>query len=370
MKLQALRSRLNRIAPFPSETSMKTPFLLLAALGGLTTASAEIPNSLLFQGYLTQGNAPLTGEQTLLVKACDALTDGTCKAVFSGKVQAANGYYTALLENLPVMDKPYWLEVASNSTLLPSRIALTASPYALRAASSQKADSAGFAVKADTAKFASKADTATVAIKALTSLAANSAQSAAEAMHAIDADNAKTAVTAQSAAEATHAIDADKAKTAKTLEENPAITGNVSISGSASIKSGILTTGSLYSFGFSGTLDFQKIATITNMSAQGWDGGLMHGIYSGRYGSYEFFVQYSSDAGGDFTINSSKHHAFGNPGGIYYYVNAKSIEIWVKKSSSDDYGSLRSLEFPFGTATFSAASSTSLSANYISIPGF
>lgn len=132
--------------------------LLAAAL-----AQAEVPSSVLFQGYLASNGTPLNGAQTLLVKACDALVDGNCKTVFNDKVQASNGYYSALLQNLPAMDKPYWLEVASNGSLLPDRIALTATPYALRAA---VADSATGAVRAGSALTAGTASHATSATSA------------------------------------------------------------------------------------------------------------------------------------------------------------------------------------------------------------
>ncbi|MEN9353006.1 MAG: hypothetical protein RL318_331 [Fibrobacterota bacterium] len=172
---------------------------------------AEVPSSVLFQGYLTNNDAPVNGSQTLLVKACDALVDGNCKTVFNDKVQASNGYYTALLQNLPTLDKPYWLEVVSNGSLLSERIALTATPYALRAAvadSSAKVGTATKAIFADSATGALRAASALTALNADLATRAKLADSAIAALQAVNATLAAKATLADSAISALRAVNA------------------------------------------------------------------------------------------------------------------------------------------------------------------
>lgn len=208
------------------------PFLAAALL------HAEVPSSVLFQGYLTNNGTPLNGQQTLLVKACDALVDGNCKTVFNDKVQATSGYYSALLQGMPTMDKPYWLEVASNGSLLPDRIALTATPYALRATVSDSAAKTSFA---DSATGAERAVTAINAINATHATSASAldngvvvanAANANEAAHAVNADKAALAAKAtlaDKATEADHATNSDKAALADVAASANAIANGIAV---------------------------------------------------------------------------------------------------------------------------------------------
>jgi len=237
--------------PFsPMELSMKRPasFLTLSLLAA-SLLHAEVPSSVLFQGYLTSNGTPANGSQTLLVKACDALVDGTCKTVFNDKVQASNGYYTALLQNLPSMDKPYWLEVASNGSLLSERIALTATPYALRAAVSDsatgawRASSALTALNADLATRAKLADSAISALKAVNAILATKASLADSAVAALRAVNATLAAKALFADSATAAVRAVTATNAVNATNADNVTGGYvtslnSIQGAATLAAG------------------------------------------------------------------------------------------------------------------------------------
>jgi len=117
-------------------------------------AAAQIPQTMLFQGQLSQGGIAVNDRIPILVNLCDAASDNLagCSKVYSDSTTVTNGYY-AIQIPLPAMNKPYWLDVTANKMVAAARIPLSSAPYAINAL---VADSAGRATKADTATVATK----------------------------------------------------------------------------------------------------------------------------------------------------------------------------------------------------------------------
>ena len=123
---------------------MKRFFTILAVLLSATMAFAQMPQTMSYQGVLhDNADAPYQGNHVLTFSLFDAQTMGTqvwtethtdepiADGVFSVVLGAPkNG--TAVPLNI-AFDKPYFLEITIDGNTLPTRMPLTAVPYALQA---------------------------------------------------------------------------------------------------------------------------------------------------------------------------------------------------------------------------------------------
>ena len=133
---------------------MKRFFTILAVLLSATMAFAQMPQTMSYQGVLhDNAGAPYQGNHALTFSLFDAQTMGTqvwtethtdepiTDGVFSVILGAPkNG--TAAPLNI-TFDKPYYLEITIDGNTLPTRMPLTAVPYALNAGDSHSHDGEG-----------------------------------------------------------------------------------------------------------------------------------------------------------------------------------------------------------------------------------
>jgi hypothetical protein len=124
-----------------------TMFLLLTMLYGLSTAYAEIPHLLNYQGRLTsKDNKPITGarEITFRIFATSAGGSPLWQGVYT--VQVEKGVFAVLLGDVNksefeklAFDKPYYLEVQlGNDAPMQPRELMASVGYALRAENAEK----------------------------------------------------------------------------------------------------------------------------------------------------------------------------------------------------------------------------------------
>ncbi len=129
---------------------MKTYFSLMTILL-LSVASlhAQIPRTLSFQGVLTdeQGNLVPDGNHQLLLKLFDNAANGNLLFTETQTVPVVNGMFNAIIGSVTPLpaslafDRAYFLAVSvDGGNELSPRTALTAVPYALRAATAGIAD--------------------------------------------------------------------------------------------------------------------------------------------------------------------------------------------------------------------------------------
>lgn len=121
------------------KTSRYFAALAGAILAGTGPAWAAVPQQINYQGYLTNGGGtPLTGSYAMVFKLCDAATAGTCPWSESQTVAVASGVFNATLGSVTPIGldfaSPYYLEIAVAGETLSGRQALSAVPYAFRAA--------------------------------------------------------------------------------------------------------------------------------------------------------------------------------------------------------------------------------------------
>ena len=207
---------------------MKAKSILLPMVLGVSMLSAAVPQSILFQGTMSQAGVSASGSLPMTIKLCtnvDATVTTGCTTVLSQSVAFNKGYYAVNLPGdgfaLPTFDKQYYVDITLDSKPTGVRIPLTSTPYALR---SDIADSAGHAATAVTASNATKAvlaDSATGALRSTTSLTSSKAALADSATGALR--SAKSAV-ADSAGKAGFAVkmtgisvDADTVKFTKNI---------------------------------------------------------------------------------------------------------------------------------------------------------
>jgi len=188
----------------------------------VTLGFAAIPSTMLFQGSVSVGGkAVADGKHKLEIFLCTsaAMSEVSgCTSVFSDSVTSLRGYFSTILgvsTPLPAFDKPYFLELTVDSKKADSRIALTATPYALHATI---ADSAGKANYADSSSKSGTASLATLATKA------TFADSTAKSGVSTVADFATKATLADSSGKAGIATLANLATTA-TLADSAAKAG-------------------------------------------------------------------------------------------------------------------------------------------------
>ena len=112
--------------------------LLLAFF--MTTASvlAAIPQTIAFQGQLTDQNGqPTSGAVTVVFRLYDALTGGARLWEETQTVAVTQGLFSTLLGSVTPLalafDQPYWVELQVGAEVLSPRQPLASSPYALRA---------------------------------------------------------------------------------------------------------------------------------------------------------------------------------------------------------------------------------------------
>ena len=116
--------------------------LLSLALSG--PVPAEIPNTINYQGSLTQTDgAPLDGTVSMTFALYKELEGGGVKWSDTLDVAVSNGIYSVVLGSTPgnpidlIFDKPFYLEVSVNGTALEPRQSLTSVPYALNAVNAE-----------------------------------------------------------------------------------------------------------------------------------------------------------------------------------------------------------------------------------------
>ncbi len=134
-----------------------TLVLIFALFGLPQTTSAQVPQTLGYQGVLTDGsNTPLAdGNYDLTFALYDVSTGGIALWTETQTVQILSGVFSVALGtstdiNLP-FDTAYWLGIAvGTETELDPRVALMASPYSLtsRGVVNEPADGDSFAIRA------------------------------------------------------------------------------------------------------------------------------------------------------------------------------------------------------------------------------
>jgi hypothetical protein len=179
-----------RAFPLPARVAIViAAFVLAGSLvpARLPAADAAVPDRFTFQGWIASNDLPYTGNAQLdFAIYADAEGGVPLWTQDYGSTPILDGLYTVTLGPFPglAFDQPYWLEVSIDGATLAPRYPLLSVPYALRAATADRA------VDAD---------------------------QAANAVHAFDADqaaNAAHATDADQAANAAHATDADRSTTA------------------------------------------------------------------------------------------------------------------------------------------------------------
>jgi hypothetical protein len=121
--------------------------ILACAVARVADAASIItPSVLTYQGRLKENSAPVTGTRSVDIKVCDALTGGNCYSDTGPQnVTVANGLFrsTFTMPGAVNLAAPpfgqYYLEVQVGATALVPREALTVSPYAIDASSSNYA---------------------------------------------------------------------------------------------------------------------------------------------------------------------------------------------------------------------------------------
>jgi len=99
-------------------------------------AAADTPETIAFQGFLQEGDAPYTGSAVLhFALYADSLGGSPLWSQLAGNVTVTRGLYTAFLGPFDdlAFDRLYWLEVSLNGTALAPRYRLHSAPYALHA---------------------------------------------------------------------------------------------------------------------------------------------------------------------------------------------------------------------------------------------
>jgi hypothetical protein len=122
-------------------------FIAVAVLVLCSTAYAQVPREIHFQGFLTDaGTNPLTGTYSIVFRIYDADTGGApLWEETHATVDVANGYYDVTLGVTTALnlafDVQYYLaiEVQADGEMTP-RFAMAAAPYALRAAVADDAE--------------------------------------------------------------------------------------------------------------------------------------------------------------------------------------------------------------------------------------
>lgn len=110
-----------------------------AVLLGSAPAWAAPPQRINYQGYLTTtAGTPLSGSQTMAFALCDAPTAGTCPWSETQPVTVDNGVFNVTLGAVtPItldFSTNYYLELSVGGETMSARQALSAVPYAFRAA--------------------------------------------------------------------------------------------------------------------------------------------------------------------------------------------------------------------------------------------
>ncbi|MCW5578376.1 MAG: hypothetical protein KIS89_07020 [Dokdonella sp.] len=112
---------------------------LVLTLAAATTAMAQVPRTLNYQGYLTSpGGTPINGVATLIASIWDQPSGGTQLASNTfASVAVTNGVFNVALDVSSVtFTGPTYLQIIINGETLSPRQPISASAYAIRAASS------------------------------------------------------------------------------------------------------------------------------------------------------------------------------------------------------------------------------------------
>lgn len=148
---------------------LSTGILLFLGLA-VTTATAQIPRLISYQGVVPVANYP-DGPHSVSIAVYDAPTGGELVYIQQTDVEFSGGLFSTEIGPIPVavdFSKPYWVGIAIGETPeFEPRIRMTSSPYALRADSAVGAVNALRAIRADVAvrsDRAGRSDTAGVAL--------------------------------------------------------------------------------------------------------------------------------------------------------------------------------------------------------------
>ena len=149
--------------------------LLLAMVGAWTSAEAQLPRLINYQGFLTEaGNVPANGTKAVTFKLYGAPVGGVALHSETQSVTVVNGVFNAAIGSITplvlLFDVPYYLSVtiAADPEMTP-RQPLLASPYSLRTAAVDAAAALPAAQITGTLATAQIADGAVSAAKLSTS---------------------------------------------------------------------------------------------------------------------------------------------------------------------------------------------------------
>ncbi len=149
---------------------------LCLALLAATTALAQVPRTINYQGRIDDGTAPITGNRQMTLRIYSAATGGAPIYEETQTVSFKSGVFTVAIGGgtpggIPAtiaFDAQYWLGVVitgfNGGNELTPRFILRSSPYSLRAAVADSASISNLAVRAAQANRAQRADTAGIAI--------------------------------------------------------------------------------------------------------------------------------------------------------------------------------------------------------------
>ena len=120
--------------------SLSAVFLACSALLLAASAGADVPRTISYQGYLTDGaGQALTGPTAITFRLYEALEGGEALwAEGHGAVELAEGRFTVALGSVTALEldfaEPMFLEIQVGNEVLAPRLPLRSVPYAIRAA--------------------------------------------------------------------------------------------------------------------------------------------------------------------------------------------------------------------------------------------
>lgn len=139
-------------------TTVATLALLLLAL---STAGAQVPRTINYQGRIVDGSTPVNGTRQIDLKLYTSPTGGTPVFTQTQSVEFKDGIFTVAIGapgGIPEsvrFDQPYWLGVTisdfNNGAELSPRFVLRSSPYSFRSVIADSSASAYTASSADSA---------------------------------------------------------------------------------------------------------------------------------------------------------------------------------------------------------------------------
>lgn len=127
--------------------------LILYLLSLVSSALAQVPSTMSYQGYLTSSGSAVTASINMTFKIYDVSTGGTALwTETQNGVSVSSGLYSVILgSTTPIslnFDKTYYLEVTVGSDVF-TRHQLTASPYAFSSNATVQSYTAGESISAD-----------------------------------------------------------------------------------------------------------------------------------------------------------------------------------------------------------------------------